>query len=409
MIRSEPRASRAGAKPSLLPGAVVVGSDYRGLAVVRSLGRRGIPVWVMSGGDDVLATKSRYAQKSMVLEGANDAERVDFLLRLADDHALDGWALFPTADESAVMVAHAHDRLRERYALTSPSWEVLAWADDKRLTYRLAESLSIPYPRSWRVASPDEAFSLDVEYPVVVKPAVKEGSNALTTAKAWRADDRTELRDRLIAAAEFMDVSQLVVQELIPGNGDGQLSYAALCDRGRPLAHVVARRTRQYPADFGRASTFVETIDFDPDVAAPSERLLAEIGFNGLVEIEFKRDPRDGRLKLLDINPRVWGWHSLCRRAGVDFPFLAWSLATRGTVPETRYVPGVRWVRLSTDLPVSLREIAGGRLSAGRYLRSILSTHESAVFGRDDPWPGVVELPMLAGTLIRRLRNGAPV
>jgi D-aspartate ligase len=390
-------------------GAVVVGSDYRGLAVVRSLGRRGIPVWVLSGGDDVLATKSRYATNTVPLAGRSDQEQVDFLVRLNHEHGLEGWALFPTADESAAMIGRAHAELQEDYVLTSPPWDVLRWAYDKRLTYRLAESLKIAYPRTWQASSAAEARSLDLDFPVVVKPAIKEQVNALTTAKAWRADDPAELGQRFAAAAQLMDPSLVVVQELIPGNGDGQFSYAALCDAGRPLARVVARRTRQYPADFGRASTFVETIPELPEVVEPSERLLAEVGFSGLVEVEFKRDPRDGSLKLLDINPRVWGWHSLCQRAGVDFPFLAWQLARRQTVPDTRYATDVRWIRLSTDLPTSLREIASGRMSAREYLRTIFTKHDSAIFGRDDPWPAVVELPMLAGTLVRRLRNGDAV
>ena len=119
-----------------------------------------------------------------------------------------------------------------------------------------------------------------------------------------------------------------MIQELIPGSGrdgDGeQLSYAALCRRGAPLAQVVAaRRTRQYPPDFGRASTFVETIE-EPEVEEMSRRLLGHLGFDGLVEVEFKRDPRDGELKLLDINPRVWGWHTLCatRRSRLSVPGL---------------------------------------------------------------------------------------
>jgi predicted ATP-grasp superfamily ATP-dependent carboligase len=175
------------------------------------------------------------------------------------------------------------------------------------------------------------------------------------------------------------------------------------------LASAVARRTRQYPADFGRASTFVETIEPRPEIVEPSQRLLAEVGFSGLVEVEFKRDPRDGELKLLDINPRVWGWHSVCQRAGVDFPWLAWRLARSEPVPASRCEPGVRWLRLSTDLPTSLHEIAGGRLPLGSYLRSILSRHESAIFAKDDPWPALLEFPLLLLTLLRRLRHGNAV
>ena len=93
---------------------------------------------------------------------------------------------------------------------------------------------------------------------------------------------------------------------MIPGGGEAQFSYAALCLEGRPLASAVARRTRQAPMDFGRSSTFVETVD-EPGVVEPALRLLQASRFTGLIEVEFKRDPRDQRFKVLDANPRVWG------------------------------------------------------------------------------------------------------
>ena len=382
---------------------MVLGSDYRGLGVVRSLGRRGVPVCVVSGGDDVLAAKSRYALHRVELRGVDDDEQSEFLLDLAERLGLTGWVLFPTADESAALVARRHEQLSRQFELTSPPWRLLRWAHDKRLTYERAEALGLPYPRTWPVRSAAAAAELELEFPVIVKPAVREEFNPLTAAKAWRVDDRAALRDRLAAATELLDPELLVLQEVIPGGE--HFSYAALCERGRPLASVVARRTRQYPPDFGRASTFVETVD-DPRVAALGDRFLAGIEFDGLAEVEFKRDPRDGVLKLLDVNPRVWGWHTLCQRAGVDFPFLAYRLARGESVPNVQAAAGVRWLRLSTDLPTSLKQVARGNLSLLPYLRTLIARHESAVFARDDPWPGLVELPMLAATLVRRLRNG---
>jgi D-aspartate ligase len=388
-------------------GAVVLGSDYRGLAVVRSLGRRGIPVWVLTGGDDILAAKSRYALRQLPLEGDSEDERCAFLIDLADRHQLEGWVLFPTADKTAALIARKHEQLQSRYALMSPPWLMLRWAYDKRLTYRLAESLGLPYPRTWAAASAAEASALNLEFPVIVKPAINDEFNALTMAKAWRADNRNQLRERFSEAAGLLDPQLLMIQEFVPGGGN-QLSYAALCDRGQPLASVAAQRTRQYPVDFGRASTYVETIDA-PEVAELSQRFLAALEFDGLVEVEFKRDLRSGELKLLDVNARVWGWLSLCQRAGVDFPYLAYRLARSEPVPPTSPQAGVCWLRLSTDLPTSLREIVRGNLEAGPYLRTIFSPHESAIFARDDPRPALSEFPMLLGTLIRRLRHRDPI
>jgi predicted ATP-grasp superfamily ATP-dependent carboligase len=405
LVRTSTASARRAPGPVAAQGAIVLGADYRGLGLVRSLGRRGVRVLVLEHGDDVLAGASRYAEQRLRLPDGSDSDRVAYLIDLAEEHGLSGWVLFPTADETAVLVARHEAELSRRFVLTTPPWDVLRWAYDKRLTNRLAQAVGVAHPRTWHPRTADEAASLELDFPAIVKPAIKEGFNRLTAAKAWRVDSPAELRDRFAEAVTLVSPEVLMVQELVPGGGESQFSYAALCRDGRPLATAVARRTRQYPADFGRASTYVETVE-EPEVVEPSIRLIGEMGFTGLVEVEYKRDPRDGVYKLLDINPRVWGWHTLCGRAGVDFPYLAWLLARGEEVPELRAAAGARWVRLSTDLPTSLREIAQGRLSVRTYLRSLRGPVESAIFARDDPRPGLLELPLLARVLVRRLFRG---
>jgi D-aspartate ligase len=384
-------------------GALVIGADYRALGVVRSLGRRGVPAWVLRHGDDRLAGFSRFSQRTLPL-----VHGADFLISLCNEHGLDGWTLFASSDESAAFVAQHHRELGARFRLTTPPWAVTRYAYDKRLTYPLAESLGLDVPQTWYPQSRDDVAALACDFPVVLKPAVKDGFNRLTAAKAWRVDTRAELLARYDEACTFVDPATLMVQELIPGGGSEQLSYAALCDGGRPLAALTARRTRQYPMDFGRASTYVETVDL-PEAAEPARALLERIGYTGLVEVEFKRDARDGRCKLLDVNPRVWGWHTLCARAGIDFTYLAWQLAHGEAVPASTARSGVRWSRLSTDLPTAVKEIRRGRLSVRAYLRSLRGPREHAIFARDDPLPGLLELPLLASVLARRLARGSGV
>ncbi|HEV7640860.1 MAG TPA: ATP-grasp domain-containing protein [Gaiellaceae bacterium] len=384
-------------------GALVIGADYRALGVVRSLGRRGVPVWVLRHGDDRLAGMSRFARRTLPL-----VDGTAFLLDLCRTHRLDGWTLFATGDETAAFVARHHDELAACFRLTTPPWAVTRYAYDKRLTYPLAESLGLDVPRTWYPRDGADVAAIDCAFPVAIKPAVKDGFNRLTAAKAWRVDSPDELRARYEEACTLVDPETLMVQDVIPGGGSEQLSYAAVCDAGRPLAALTARRTRQFPMDFGRASTHVETAHL-PDVEEPARALLEHIGYTGLVEVEFKRDPRDGRCKLLDVNPRVWGWHTLGARAGVDFAYLAWRLARGETVPASTPRPGVRWTRLSTDLPTVLQEIRRGRLSVRDYLRSLSGPREHAIFARDDPLPGLLELPLLASLVARRLVRGSAV
>jgi predicted ATP-grasp superfamily ATP-dependent carboligase len=192
--------------------------------------------------------------------------------------------------------------------------------------------------------------------------------NTLAIPKAWRAEDRESLLARYDEASALVSPENLIVQEIVPGGGEAQFSYAALCRDGSSLASMVARRTRQYPMDFGQFSTYVETVE-GQQVTEPAERLLAATRFTGLVEVEFKRDPRNGQFKVFDINPRVWGWHTLSRRAGIDFPHLLWLLCRDEPVPELRGRAGERWMHVTADLRVAVEEILKGRLSLRAYMR----------------------------------------
>ena len=389
-------------------GALILGADYRALGAARSLGRRGVPVWMLAERGESLAMVSRYARRSMHWPRRGDEYRVAFLRELAMSSGLAGWALIPSSDAAAAMLARRRAELGDYFVQTTPPWDVVRWAYDKRLTYQLAERVGVACPATVHAGAGFDPATARMSFPAVLKPAIKEESNALTTAKAWRIDDRRELERRYRAACDLIDPELLILQELIFGGGEAQFSYATLCRDGVPLASLTARRTRQYPADFGRASTFVETVEC-PELVEPSLRLLRELRYTGLIELEYKRDPRDGVFKLLDMNPRVWGWHTLCSRAGIDFPWLLWLLICNEDVPSPSARAGVGWLRFTTDTPTAIKELIHRRLAPREYARSLRRPRESAIFAWDDPLPGLAELPVLAYVLARRLLHGEAV
>lgn len=383
-------------------GALVLGANYRALGLVRSLGRRGVAVDVALADEHRLAAASRYCRRSLLWpREQEDSEQVDHLLGLADRTGLAGWTVFPTTDQTAFLLARHKARLRERFIVAAPDWESMRWAHDKRLTYELGERAGIPQPRAWFPGDADEAAGLDCAFPVVVKPTVKAYLNPFTRDKAWRVDDPEALRLRFVEALEFVTPEEVFVQELIPGGPEAQMSFAALTSGGRPVAYLTARRARQHPMDFGHASTFVETVDA-PDVATAARCFVEAARCDGLVEVEFKRDSRDSTLKLLDVNCRIWGWHSIGARAGVDFGHLYWRQLHGEPVEERRGTTGVRWVRLTTDLPTAAREVVAGRLSARAYLWSLRGPLEHGVMARDDPLPGLADAPLSTLVAARR-------
>jgi D-aspartate ligase len=381
-------------------GALVLGGSHGALAVVRSLGRRGIPVW-FANDDNVLARLSRFTTKGMRWPGPNAAGAADFLLDLGRRNSLDGWVLVPCADEEARLISQNHAALSQVFRLRALPWETMHWAYDKHRMNERAAAVGLDLPSSCSATGRQDLANADLRFPVILKPAVKYGGNAFTLAKAWRADDRAALLARYDKAAALVGADAVVVQELIPGRGEAQFSYAALWDRGRPVASLTARRSRQYPIDFGYTSTFVETIARH-DVEEAACRFLASIDYDGLVEVEFKHDTRDGRLKLLDVNARVWTWIALGQRAGVDFPHLFWRLAMGETLPDTRAAPGVGWMHTSRDIVAACQEMAGGHLAPRGYLASFHGPLEFAAFAADDPLPGVLDVPLALSRLFTK-------
>lgn len=392
-------------------GAVVVGGDYQGLGIVRSLGRHGIPVVVIDD-EPSISRFSRYTWRTVRVGDLRDHARVaETVLAVGRRLDLRGWVLYPTRDEVVAAFSRHRAELASFYRVPTPEWETIRWAWDKRLTYRLAGDLGIATPRTWSAADAGALAGLDVAFPVTLKPAIKERFIYRTNIKALRADGPGELADAFRAACAVIPAEEIILQEYIPGGGETQFSYCAFVGRDGPVATMLARRARQRPPEFARSSTYVETIEM-PALEEPSRRLLAEIGYYGLVELEYKLDQRDGRLKLLDFNPRTWGYHSIGGRAGVDFPYLLFRDQLKRAVTPCRARLGVSWVRMTTDLPTSLGEIVRGRLGLRAYVRSIGRIDSEAVFERDDPLPAVAELALLPHLFrtrgAARLVPGAP-
>lgn len=389
----KPRSSRV--------GAIVVGGDYQGLAIVRSLGRRGIPTCVIDD-ERSIARFSRYAWRALAADCLRDEPRtVEVLLDAGRRLGLDGWVLFPTRDETVAAISRNRARLAEVFRVPTQAWEVVRVACDKRETYAVAAGLGIPVPRTWQVRDEGELHAIAAPPPFAVKPAVKERFIYATGKKAWRAGTTSELRSRFSAAAEIVGPAEVLIQELIPGDGRQQFAYCALFRDGEAMAKMVVQRRRQHPPEFGRASTYVQTVRL-PVLEEMSERFLREIGYHGLAEMEYKLDPRDGHYKLLDFNARTWGYHSLGERAGVDFPYLAYSDQLGEPVSACEATPGLSWIRLATDLPTAALELARGRLDLRTYARSLRGLDTEAVLSRRDPLPGLVELLLLPYLAVKR-------
>lgn len=385
------------AKPVLPPGVLVAGGSHGSLGIARSLGRRGVPVWVVANGSPIQKA-SRYVERSWVWPADDPDANVGRLLDLADCHRLDGWVLFAGGDEEVELLSRNRTALSRRFRVTTPDWEVTRWAFDKRLTYQRCAELGIDHPWTQVLSGSEQLCNLDCQFPAILKPAYRRNWNAFTRAKAWLVKERSQLARLFEEACALVGPGVVILQEMIPGAGEAQYSYSALYQDGNPIATLVARRVRQFPLDFGYTSTFVETVEC-PEVEDAAHRFLQSIRYTGLAEVEFKFDKRDGRYKLLDVNPRVWTWHTLGRKAGVDFPYLMCLQANGCAVTSLRGRAGAHWILGARDFVAAMMEIRRGRLTAQSYFRSLRPPIELGVFAMDDPLPAFAAFP----EFVRRL------
>ena len=388
----------------LIPGVVVLGSDFKALGVIRSLGRRGIPAIVVDS-QPRSAWFSRYVTRRFTWQGSlEDPELADYLLQLGRDYQLQNWMLVAAQDDAVGLVSQHRDTLSMIYRPTTPSWDVVRWAFDKRLTDRMARDVNVPYPGTWYPARESDLDTRDMRFPVIIKPAISIHMQHSARLKALPAATLEELHEQYRVATNLVSPDEIMVQEVIPGGGASQVSVATFCVDGEVMQAMTARRRRQYPIDYGLGSSFVESVHL-PELIGPAERLLRYMRASGMVEVEFKQDPRDGVYKLLDINIRPWGWHTLCIACGLDLPYIQYQQMIGQTTPQLTPRYGTRWIRTATDTLAGIQEMRAGITTPWHYARSLLGRNTYSVLNWRDPLPAFGDLAVLVARIAHKNRT----
>src|SRR3989344_3079386 len=297
---------------------VTDGQMRHSLAVVRSLGRKGLKVMV--GDSEMISTSffSRYASKRIVYPDPvkKEKEFLAFLLNLVQKEKIE--MIIPITDACLIPLAKHREEFEKYTKLQLINYDLIMKARDKAETIQGIQQVK--------------------EYPVIIKPRMSSGSRGFALCNNYE-----ELKNNFeMILKEYPQ--GLLVQEYIPKKDEIGF-YALLNQRSELKAFTVQKRIRSYPLN-GGPSTLRETIRHDY-VKDLSLKLLKSINWQGLAMVEFRVDARDGTPKLMEINPRFWGSLALSIAAGVDFPYLLYRLAKDGDIEEhLNYKVGVkcRWL-----------------------------------------------------------------
>lgn len=386
------------------PPAILLGG-VNSLSVARCLGRRGVRVmWV--GDDDLRLSLSRYCHRLPLPDGDGPWYARALELLLGPDAAhLEGAVLLACNDPAVELVARNRDALAERYLVDADTPDVQLAMLDKLETYRLAVEAGVPTPRFWTVSSVEQLDEVrdDLVFPLIVKPvdsaafqAAFAGAKHLT-AHSW--DELAPAVRRFTAAGlEFMLV------ERIPGPDTLLCSYYTHIGDDGPAVDFTKRIVRRQPPGEGQATLHVT--QWLPEVRALSLRMLEHTGHRGLAAVEFKRDERDGQLKLIEVNVRFTGCNAIVASSGVDLPSYVYARLTGGRhrFPE-RFREGRRLWNPRRDLQAVLRLRSEGQITIPAWLRS-LRPAEMFYLVPDDPLPGLGGVAESARRLLRKVVRG---
>jgi len=338
-----------------IPAAVVDVGWVNGLAAIRSLGRAGVRVLAVDHRPSALGFRSRYAEPLLSPDPFDDEERfVDFIRGLGEV------VVFPTHDDSLHAIARRADELDVRTPF--PGWDVLEELQSKRAQLDRAAAAGVDIPA-------DEPGT----FPVVVKPDRPIEFKRRYRRQAFRCDTAAELAAAVAKTEEF----GAIVQELVPGGDDTLYTVGSYLDgNGEALGIFCGRKLRQTPPGIGTCRVG-ESVWVQEAVDA-ALRLLRAFGYRGVSQVEFKRDARDRRFKLMEINARLWQWHGLAAACGVDIPRIAYADLVGDALPPAQMTGhGKRWAitLLPGEAPAPQRP-----------------PYVDAVFALDDPKPALVHL-----------------
>jgi predicted ATP-grasp superfamily ATP-dependent carboligase len=384
--------------PDALPPAIVVGGGANALSVARQLGRMGVKVYGLCE-PGAFVRHSRFCTAIPVEDGGAAGGVVGgdgglarawaaFLLG-EQSNSLRGAVLLACSDAGIRLVAENREALSERFLLDESNPAAQLAMLNKLSTYRAAAAAGVPTPRFWVAESARdlEAVRGELVFPLVVKPRLGYVFEAKTGKKLIQVENFEQVAAAVDAVAATGTAS--VLMEKIPGPDERLCSYYTYLDKdSRPLLHFTKRVIRRYPVMTGTACYHVT--DWIPEAVELGNQLFAHVGLRGLANVEFKRDERDGKLKLIECNARFTAADCLVARSGIRLAEFVYCRVTgRPTPAVDDYVKGMRLWDPVRDFQAHRAMKRAGTITTRQWIAGVCRRQTFPYFRWSDPMPAV--------------------
>lgn len=392
--------------PAILFGAPVI----TGLGVARSLGRSGVRVYCVSERKSELAFSRYCARYFAVPQIESDKQVLKKFLSSIKKELEHPSVLFPCSDPFTISLPQIRDESNteiDGQYVTFGKSETVETLVNKRRFYRSLDKYGVHHPTTYfpETIQDVENISKQVEYPTYVRPSVTKLFDRFER-KGFVARSEAELMQLYSLTSKF-DVD-VMIQEIIPGPATNKFGINGYFDeKHHPKAFFAYHRLREYPLGFANSS-LMESISISDVLCMKevAENYLKRLGYYGIFDAEFKKDPRDDDFKLLEINARAWWQNSFSAKCGINLLLMAYLDAIGKKIEYLdSYETGVKWLHFTNDLLSSIEMLCKRQTTVREWLSSYRKVDDYAHFSPDDLLPWAAFLLLLSRRYPRQLAH----
>lgn len=330
---------------------LILESHHRhSLAVVRSLGKKGIQVFASSDNKHSPAFYSRYCQDQVVYGNSSSNKKfADELLEIVSHDKYE--MIIPTVLKGFKILSKYKKEFKKYTKVPVADLNAMEIASNKDKTMQFAKKFAIPIPETFYPESINDVqrISEKIRYPVVIKAIEEWGSVKYAYSPkelVYTYENMLKIFHTQIEKGKFP-----IIQEYIPGEGYG---FFGLFNHGKLRAFFMHKRIHQVPPA-GGPSAMARSF-YDTKLKQLGEKLLSALKWHGVAMVEFKKDNRDEIYKLMEINPKFWGSLDLAIASGVDFPYLLYKMEMDGDIkPVFDYSKDTIFRWISMDLAYTFK------------------------------------------------------
>jgi predicted ATP-grasp superfamily ATP-dependent carboligase len=408
------REARRDSGPSR-PPVIILNLFYTGLGIARDLAGRGVRVIGLSAHRRIFGNYTRFCDVRFSPNSQEEPEQLlQYLLEAAPE--LQGSVIFPTRDADVLFMDRFRHELEPHYRLAIPPHDAFVRTVDKYSLVQVATQVGVPVPRTAVIARREDLADVndDIGFPCVVKPVssvqwrVGDNWSRVGGRKAFRVDSAEQLRqeyERLQAVSP-----ELLIQEMIPGPADQIVVLGGYVDeKSEPLGYFTARKLLQSPDDFG-TGCLVQSEPI-PEIVDPTLKLWRALNYQGMAEVEYKYDPRDGHYKLIEINTRHWDQHQLGRASGINLTWAAYChLTGRPAENMLKPVQRAQWVAEDTLLLHLLGAVIRPQQRTPHLWQKLSRPRMYGISAWNDPMPScryfvTVIFPQIVRGVFKKIRG----